>query len=342
MIKTGTTCFSDSFYVHIDKRSIDGVARAVKETGIRGVLGRASMDTGAVPAIFLEDVATIIKEVERVIAEWNGQADGRIVICPEALFSLFCTPELWYALGKIADEVKTGIHCHAAESLGEVQEMRRQQGKSVIEYLDYLGVLRPDLLIAHAVWVTDREVQMLKANDVKICHNPISNQYIADGVAPVPHMLTAGITVGLGVDGAASNNNQDMFQAMKGCALMHKVASLDATRITAEQVLEMATIQSAKALGMDDRIGSLEPGKRADLIIINLDGKPNLAPNLKPLSNLVYSATSGDVDTVLIDGKIVMEKRKVKTVNEAQVIDESNRVAWEIVRKAGAKKQLGL
>ncbi len=340
MIKSGTTCFSDSHYVHIDKQSIDGVARAVIEAGMRSVLGRASLDTGEVPAVFKEDIATIVKETERAIAAWNGKADGRIAVCPEALFSLFCSPELWRALCGIADEAGTGIHCHAAETLWEAQQVCRLTGRGVIEYFDFLGVLRPDLLIAHAVWITERELQILRTRDVKIAHNPVSNQYLADGFAPVPQMLKAGITVGLGADGAASNNSQDMFEAMKSCALIHKVAALDSTRITSEQVLEMATIGSAKALGLDDKIGSIEPGKRADIIVIGLDGKPNLAPNLKPVSNLVYAASGGDVDTVIIDGKIVMEARKVKTLDEAEVIAEANRVALEIIKKAGAKSLL--
>lgn len=335
MIKTGTTCFSDSHYVHVDKGAVDSIAGAVEESGLRAVIGRSCMDEPGVPDIFREEPETAMKETERAISTWNGRGGGRIRVCPEAVLPLFCSSRLIQGLRAIADKYGTGYHFHAAETASEVALTRRRTGKGVVEYLDFLGVLAPDLLLAHAIWLSDHEIKLMAEKGVKVAHNPVSNQYLADGVAPVPRMLEEGIVVGLGPDGASSNNDQDMFKVMKHCALMHKVSSMNAGIITAERVLTMATRYGAKALGLEQEVGTLEVGKRADIIIIDLRNKPNLAPNLRPVSNLVYAASGGDVDTVLVDGQVLMDNRRVLTMNEGEVISEANRVAFEMVREAG-------
>ena len=334
LLRGGVTCLSDSHFIHRDPQGIDSLAQAVQDSGIRAVLGRACTELGDFTDIFVEDVETAVQEVRRVFETWNGKADGRIVICPEVAVPMLASDRMQRELRELADAFQTGLHYHAAETAFERQEMVKKTGKGVIEYLDVLGVLEPDVLLAHAIWLSQREMDIIRDRDVKIAHNPVSNQYLADGVAPVPGYLSRGVTVGIGVDGAASNNNQDMFAAMKHCALMHKLTSMDAEVLTAYKVLEMSTRDGARALGLENEIGSLEAGKKADIILVSTD-KPHLAPNHNPISNLVYAGSGQDVDTVIVDGKVVVDAGTVKTVDSDRVLEESTRAAKSILEKAG-------
>jgi 5-methylthioadenosine/S-adenosylhomocysteine deaminase len=334
MIRTGTTCFGDSHYIHQDRKCMDGLARAVKESGIRGLLARSTQDMN-VPDDFVESPAVAKKETVRCIEKYNDSANGRLRICPEALSPVECTTELIKLLHEIASHYGTGFHMHVAESLIEAQMVRTMAGKGVIEYLDTVGVLGPSSLFAHCVWVSPSEVQMLAETGTKVALNPVSNMFLADGFAPIPDMLRRRVTVGLGVDGAASNNSQDMFETMKFCLLGQRAHALDTRVFDAETVLEMATIGSAKCLGLEERVGSLEKGKKADVVILRLD-QIAFTPYLRPVSHLVFSAQGRDVSTVIVDGQVLLQDGKFTSLNEAAILSEANRVAHEIIKKAGA------
>jgi 5-methylthioadenosine/S-adenosylhomocysteine deaminase len=332
MIKSGTTTFADSHYIHIDKHAIDRVADGTLESGIRSIMVRASQNAFD-PAEFLEDVATAKKETRRIFAKYNGR-EGRMLVLPEILKPIEADENFIIEMKALADELGNGLHMHVAETLDELKLIKNRTGLGEIEYLEKLGVLDSNLLMAHIVWASKKEILSIKRADAKIAHNPVSNQYLADGVADVPLMRSLGITVGIGCDGASSNNDQDMIKAMKMCALMHKNYTLDASVITAEDVMEMATIDGARALRMEDTIGSIERGKKADLAVIDLN-KPHLTPCPRPISNLVYSANGSDVITTIVDGKILMEDRVVCSLDEQMILDRVDEITKDLIEKSG-------
>lgn len=331
MIKSGTTTFADSHYIHIDKKSIDKIADGTLESGLRALIVRATQNTFD-PKEFLEDISTAKKETKRVYKKYNG-AKERITVVPEVLTPIEAEEEFLIEMKHLADELGNGLHMHVAETLDEYKMVRNRTGMGEIEYLGSLGVLNKNLLMAHVIWASKREILSIKETDAKVAHNPVSNQYLADGFADVPLMRSLGITVGVGCDGASSNNDQDMIKAMKMCALMHKNYSLNASAITAEDVMEMATIDGAKALRIDDRVGSIEKGKRADLAVIDLE-KPHLTPCPRPISNLVYSANGSDVVTTIVDGNVIMEERNVKTLNEEEIIEKIGGVTKKLIEES--------
>jgi len=333
MIKTGTTTFADSHYINRDKNCHDGIAQAVSETGIRGVLGRATVDAFPTPEAFRETVGEAEREAARVIEKYNNTADGRITVRVEPLNETLASDEMIKAMRGISRQYGVGMNMHLAETIQRVQSARDNYGMSSVEYLNDIGILGPDLLLAHCCWISNKEIQLLKNTRTKVVHNSVSNQYLADGVAPVPAMLKNGVVVTIGADGAASNNNQDMFGVMKAAALLHKLNEYDPQALTANKVLEMATIDAALALGMETSIGSLEKGKKADIILLDIN-RPEMTPSLSVVSNLVYSTTGDAVDTVMIDGRIVMEKRELVTANEQQIITKANSVVRDLVERS--------
>lgn len=329
MIKSGTTCVVDSHFVHLDKGSIEAVIEGVKEVGIRAVIARAAYDArpGAAFSEFNEDLETAKKECENIIRKWHGKEHGRVRIRPEPLSEFWCSLEMIQAMRELASRYNTGMNMHCSERLEHAGAIRRKYGKSPVEYLESNGILGPDVLLAHCVWVSDRDMKILKANDVKVAHNPVSNQYLADGVAPICAMIRKGVTVGIATDGAYTNNSQDMFEVMKLCVLMHRADQLDKMALSSEQVVEMATINGARALGMSNEIGSIEEGKKADLILVDLK-TPELVPvstyltlpGLGAYSSLVYCGSGKCVDTVVIDGKIVLRNRRLVTLDEREIL----------------------
>jgi 5-methylthioadenosine/S-adenosylhomocysteine deaminase len=333
MIKGGTTTFTDSHYIHVDKAAIDAVCRATDESGLRGVIARATQDQGEVPESLKETVAVALAETERLMSEW-GDRSARVFVVPEPLFTPLTSPELITGLKDLADRHKTNFHMHAGETREEAEFIRRETGKSIFEYLSSLGALGPRSLFYHAVWATPSDIALLGESGASIAHNPVSNMYLADGVAPIVAMRAAGVNVGLGVDGAASNCGQDMFESMKMAALLQKVVTLDAAAVTGEDAIEMATINSARALGLDEEIGSLEVGKKADLIMLRADRHAHLTPNIKPVSTSVYNAGAQDVDTVVVDGRVLMENRELAGLDEAEIMARAREVAQRMVRDA--------
>ncbi|MEM3452577.1 MAG: amidohydrolase family protein, partial [Candidatus Hadarchaeum sp.] len=296
MIKSGTTCFADNYF-HMDQ-----VARAVMKAGLRGVLSYGMIDRGDQQKMKEE-----IRIGRNFVRAFHGKARGRILAMfgPHAPYT--CSTECLQKVKELAKEFGVGIHIHLAESSEEVKQTTEKYGKRPVEYLNSIGFLGPEVLAAHCIWVTDKEIKLLKDNGVKPVHNPTSNMKMGSGIAPVPEMLASGIPVALGTDGAASNNSLDMFKEMKLASLLAKARRLDPTVLPAMKALEMATINGAAALGLQAELGSLEVGKKADLIIVDLR-KPHLSPMHDIVSHLVYSASGSDVDTVIVDGKILMEK----------------------------------
>lgn len=326
MIKSGTTCFADQYFF------MEDVARAVEKAGIRGVLSYGIIEQGDPKKRKSE-----IQVGEKLVKTCHGMADGRILTMfgPHAPYT--CSPECLAQVKELAKKYKVGIHTHIAESKWEVEEIIKKYGKRPVEHLDAIGFLGPEVLAAHCVQLAEQEIRILRDRGVKPVHNPVSNMKIACGVSPVPEMLAAGIPVALGTDGAASNNSLDMFNEMKFAALLNKVDKFDSTVMPVQSVLEMATVNGARALGLGENLGSLEVGKKADLTLVDLR-KPHLTPLRNVISHLVYSATGGDVDTVIVDGKVIMQGRRVLTLEEDKVLEEAQKVADELLAQKEAAK----
>ena len=345
-IKSGTTTIFDFMCTQPRSQSKfgDQTIRAMKEIGIRGILGRGWQDTNIDIAPFaeesIENTRVVLSDIERLIETDDKSENGRIRVWPAPSQIYTSTTESVEAARDLAKKYQTGVSIHVAETRGEIEYLERKTGKRDVDYLETLGLLRPNLLAVHCNWVSEREIRMLKINDVKVSHNPVCNMWGATGLAPIPQMIMAGITVGLGTDGAASNNTQNMKEVMKVACLLHKAMSVtahhpDPTRFTAEKALEMATIDGARSVGLEDEIGSLEPGKKADLIILDFAGHLNTTPVHRVVSTLVYQAYGHEVDTVIIDGKLVMNEGKLLTVSESKVIDHATQRAEALVERAG-------
>ena len=326
MIKSGTTCFADQYFF------MEEVARAVEKAGVRGVLSYGIIEKGDP-----EKQKSEIRIGEALVKKCQGAANGRILTMfgPHAPYT--CSPECLMQVKELAKKYKVGIHTHIAESQEEIDDITKKYGKRSVEHLDAIGFLGPEVLAAHCVQVNQKEIAIFRERGVKPVHNPISNMKIACGVAPVPEMLAAGIPVALGTDGAASNNALDMFNEMKFAALLSKVHKLDPTAVPARKVLEMATINGAKALGLEKNIGSLEVGKKADLVLVDLR-RPHFTPLYDAVSHLVYNAVGSDVDTVIVDGKMVMREHKVLTLDEGDILDKAQKTSEDLLARREATK----
>ena len=318
MIMSGTTCFCDMYLFE------DAVARAAREAGVRAVVGEVLYDFDS------PNYGPIEKGFEytqRLIDTW--QSDPLVTIAVEPHSTYLCAPELLKKAFKLTQTFSLPLVIHLAESRSEVEQIKERYGRTPVEHLAELGILAPNLLACHCVELTENDIHLLQRFDVKVAHNAESNMKLASGVAPVPTLLKRGICVGLGTDGCASNNNLDLFLEMDTVAKLHKARTLDPTTMDALTVLKMATIQAARALGLDRFIGSLEVGKKADLIIIDTD-KPHLTPMYSPVSHLVYAAMGSDVSTSIINGTVVMENGVLQTMDLKKVIDDVNIIAKEL------------
>lgn len=319
-IKTGTTCVNDIYW------RIEALADSAKDIGLRAVISSEALDLA--PSETIEDN-------EKGFLAKNNIADSRIKIWFGVEWLPVCSTEMLLKTRELANKYHTGIHIHLNESIWEVENCKKKLGKRPIEEAYDLGILGKDCVAAHCVWANDREIKLLSETGTHVAHNPVSNLALGNGVARIPEMMASGINVGLGTD--APQNNADMFEAMKLASIMQKGAKLDITQMPYDKVLEMATINGAKALGLENDIGSIEVGKKADMILINLRstrfepvvmGKySNLIPNL------VYGAHGDNVDTTIIDGKIVMQDHKMTTVDEEKVIIESRKTLDAIIDK---------
>jgi 5-methylthioadenosine/S-adenosylhomocysteine deaminase len=318
MIMSGTTCFCDMYLYE------DAVARAAKEAGVRAVVGEVLYDFDS------PNYGPIEKGFEytqTLIDTWQG--DPLVTIAVEPHSTYLCAPELLQRAFNLTQTFSLPFVIHLAESKSEVEQIMERYGRTPVEHLADLDVLAPNVLACHCVELTPNDISLLQRFDVKVAHNVESNMKLASGIAPIPELLKEGICVGLGTDGCASNNDLDLFLEMDTVAKVHKAKTLDPTAMDARTVLKMATIQAARALGLAESIGSLENGKKADLIIIDTH-KPHLTPMYDPVSHLVYTVMGSDVRTSIINGTIVMEDGHLKTINLKTVLSNITRIANEI------------
>jgi 5-methylthioadenosine/S-adenosylhomocysteine deaminase len=321
MIESGTTTYADMYYFE------EEIAKATREAGLRGVLGETIIQFP------VADAKTPAEGLARAEAYVKAFKDDPLIVpavAPHALYTL--DRESLLASVALARKYDVPVLIHLAETREEVDVARNQHKATPTGYLDSIGFWGPRTIAAHGVWVSDEDIEILKRRQIGVSHNPESNMKLASGVAPVVKFLAAGVAVGLGTDGAASNNDLDMFEAMRQASFLAKVANRDPTAVPAQAALDMATIGGARALGMDAAIGSLEPGKRADLIAVSTSA-PRQTPMYEPVSLLVYTTRGDDVRTTIVHGKVLMKDRQVRTLDRAAVIADANRLA-EAVRKA--------
>jgi len=312
MIKSGTTTFNDQYFFE------ESTAKAAAEVGMRAMLSRCIIGDG-------EGADARIKESEELYNLWHNASDGKIKICVGVHAPYTCTPDTIKKSVTLAKKLDTPIHIHYLETEDEINQVNERYNKTVTEYLKETGIFESKTILAHGVWINENDAEELKKYDTAVIHNPISNQKLGSGIANIKMLLEKGITVGIGTDGQGSTNTLDMFEEIKSTAYLQKVVNKSATAISGYDVLKMATIDGAKALGLDKEIGSIEVGKKADIIIIDLD-KPHLIPVHDIYSTLAYSVNGADVETVIIDGKIIMENRQMLTIDEEMVKKEVNKV----------------
>ncbi len=322
LIKGGTTCALTMETVN----HTDVVFQAVEESGFRATVGKCMMDAGeGVPAELNEQTDESIAESLRLLKRWHGAADGRIRYCFAPRFAVSCSRELLERVAKLAREHGVLVHTHASENREEIAIVERLSGKRNVHYLCELGLTGQYIVLAHCIHLDDSEMEVLRTTGTHVAHCPSSNLKLASGVARVVEMLDRGISVSLGADGAPCNNRLDIFTEMRTAALLQKV-SHGPESLPALTALRMATINGAKALGLADEIGSIEIGKRADLVLMNLNSL-NAVPSFDPVSTIVYAADPANVETVIIDGKIVLKQRELLTLDENQVLAEARKYA---------------
>jgi 5-methylthioadenosine/S-adenosylhomocysteine deaminase len=302
MIMSGTTTFCDMYLFE------DEVARAARQSGMRCLVGEVLYDF---PSPNYGSIDNGYAYTESLIKKWKDDPLVSIAVEPHSLFT--CSPGLLTTANELALTYKVPLVIHVAETMSEVAEVQQKYGMAPIEYLRSVGLLGPHLIADHCVHLEETDITVMAEHGVKVVHNPESNMKLASGIAPIPEMLSHGLTVALGTDGCASNNNLDLFTEMDLAAKLHKIKTMDPTVMDAITVLRMATIEGAKALGFEEIIGSLEKGKKADIIVVDTN-KPHLTPMYNPYSHLVYAARGNDVIHSIINGQVVMEDRKLVTL----------------------------
>ena len=320
MIKSGTSCFADMYFHE------EAVAEAVQEAGLRAVLAPGLLET------LDQDLAeeTRKQTIQLATKYHKPESTIKIQLGPHAVYT--CSLDFLKRVRETATRHKIGVHIHLAESKEMANQIERKHGQTETQLLESIGFLGSDILAAHCIHLNQEDMQTLAKHDVKIVYNPVANMKLAQGTARIPDLQKLGITVSLGTDGPASNNTLDMLQNMKVAALLQKAHYSDPTVLPARTVLEMATMNAAKALGLERIIGSLEPGKRADIALIDFK-KPHLTPQHNRYANIVYSANGSDVHTLIVDGKVLMANREVKTLDEAEIIESARETALNLLKR---------
>ena len=319
LIKSGTTTFSDMYFY------MEDVARAVEDAGIRAVLSYGMIDFGDA-----EKREAEIEENLQLFKSCNGMADGRIKVFFGPHSPYTASEDLLIKVRELADEYNMGIHIHVSETEKEINDSLDERGLRPFEYLEKIGFLGPDVVAAHCVWLSDEEIEIIKKHDVKVSHNPCSNMKLASGIAPVSKLIENDICVSIGTDGASSNNNLDLIEELKTASLLQKVSTLDPKVLTSDEAITMATIKGAEALGLENEIGSIEVGKKADIILIDTNSA-NMVPDSSSLSsNVIYSANGSNVDTTICNGKILMENKKLTVLDEQEIYDKSRNAIKEL------------
>ncbi|WP_100397815.1 5'-deoxyadenosine deaminase [Bacillus sp. FJAT-44742] len=330
LIQGGTTTVVDMETVNHTEAAFQAMAKS----GIRALSGKVMMDLGdKLPPQLLENTKHSVEQSVQLLEKWHGHDGGRLqyAFCPR--FVVSCTEDLLTEVRDLSHFYNVLVHTHASENKDEIRIVEEQRGMRNVEYLDHIGLANERLVLAHCIWLNEREKQIIKERKVKVTHCPGSNLKLASGVADVYGMTEEGIQVSLGGDGAPCNNTLNMFQEMKLAALLPKPYH-GPTAMPAEKVLKMATIGGAKAVGLEDEIGSLEEGKKADLFMVNLK-KFHSYPSetVDPISRIVYSASAQDVEMTMINGDIVMEERKLIHIDEEEVLSKSNESIKRLLAK---------
>jgi 5-methylthioadenosine/S-adenosylhomocysteine deaminase len=318
MILSGTTTFCDMYLFE------DEVATAARSAGVRCLVGEVLYDF---PSPNYGPVEKGLQYAKSLIDKWRDDPLVSVAIEPHSLFT--CSPDLLASSNELAVNHNVPLIIHVAETEKELAEIKEKFDRGPVEHLDALGLLGSHLIADHCVHLNQSDIQKMGAHGAKVIHNPESNMKLASGVAPVPDMLANGLTVGLGTDGCASNNNLDLFTEMDMAAKLHKIHTMDPTVMDAVTVLRMATIEGAKALGLGATTGSLETGKKADIIILDTN-KPHLTPMYNPYSHLVYAARGADVTHSIINGHVVMEDREILTLDVDEIMAKAKEKSLQV------------
>jgi 5-methylthioadenosine/S-adenosylhomocysteine deaminase len=323
MIRGGTTTYCDMYYFE------DAIADETKKAGVRGVLGETIIDF---PVADNKTHAEAMAYTERFLKKWQGDQLIVPALAPHAPYTV--STEHLKAIRALSDRLNAAVVIHVAETKKERDDIRSQKGSTPMEYLAKIGFLSNRTIAAHSVWIDNDEIDIMKRIGVGSAHCPQSNMKLASGVGPIPAMLAKDVAVGLGTDGAASNNDLNMWEEMDTAAKLHKLTSNDPKTLPADQAFEMATIRGARALHLDSLIGSIEAGKRADIAIVDFDGL-HQTPYFNVYSHLVYATKASDVRTVIINGRIVMLDRRLLTLNENVIKKDANAYREKIIKSLG-------
>jgi len=341
MITSGTTSFVGVDVV--SRYGFDGIAKSVVKAGMRGALAKTIMDSpgygrkGAImPAGLVEEKQACIREAKSMAKKWNGIRGGLVEtwLAPRSLGG--CSQELYKDVAGLSEELEMRVTMHLAEVEEDVRYAKQNFGTTPFGLIKKVGLAGPRSLFAHMVWLTDSDVSRVAESKANVAHCPSSNLKLASGIPRVPELLEAGANVGLGCDGAPCNNSYDMIREMKIAAVIQKGRLLDPLTMPATTVLEMATVRGAKAMGMESEIGSIEVGKKADLAFIDLK-KPHLTPFRSIVSNIVYSAMGSDVDTVMVDGRLLLRHGKALTLDHERIVGEAQRRQDELISRSGVR-----
>ncbi len=338
-LRSGATAVIDHQYIHADPTNDDGVVRAGREIGVRLLLARGWADMNYHPAL-MESPDRIISETTRIFEQYHGKADGRIRVEFGPLIPWGCSDEMMLKTYALAQQWGVGTHIHVAETKREVEVNLDSRGRRHVEWLADLGILGPDVQLVHSVWLNDHELDLVAERAAVVVHCPVSNMYLASGTARLRDMLKRGIQVALASDGSGSNNSQDMMEVLKTTALLAKASTMDPMAVFPQDVLRMACRGGALAFGLPDQIGSLEAGKKADIVLVDLN-TPFAMPVHNAVSALVYNQNCGSVDTVLVDGRILMQGKQVLVIDEKAVLNEARTACEKLFERAGVRTCYG-
>ena len=340
MVRFGITTVIDNHKDLSSKEAIIRVADAAQEVGIRAVIARGVRDwvprceKWEIPRFTVPYTPEEEMKITRELIEMYNGKNELVTIIPGPVATFTSSEDLLVKTNKLALEYNVPWHMHIAETQGSVKACLEDNGKREVEWLYDLGILGPQSQIVHAIWLDEKEINYLAETGAHVIYCPMSNMFLGSGIAPIIKMIEKGINIAIGTDGSASNNNQDLFATMKVGALLQKVHHLQSTIISAEHVFEMATINAAKAMGWEKEIGSIEIGKKADIVIIDTN-KPELTPVRNPISSIIYAGVATDVDTVIINGKVVLQNGKLLTVDEDKILEDAKNKIKELYKKAG-------
>ena len=333
LILGGTTAVLDMGTVQHTR----AICEEVRDTGFRAVVGKCMMDHGqGVPRELMESLQDSIEESSRLMNEWHESAGGRIRYAFAPRFAVSCSDALLLRVKEIARANHTMVHTHASENQGEIALVEKERGMRNIQYFEKIGLTGETLALAHCIWLSKEEMNILADTGTRIVHCPSSNMKLASGIAKIPELLDMGAQVSLAADGAPCNNNMSMFTEMRHAALIQKVRLLSPTAMPADTIFEMATLGGARALGLAHELGSLEVGKKADLALVDLN-QPHTSPGMDrdPVSQLVYSASACDVNTTIVNGRILMKDRQLTTIDIKDTIAQANHLCQAVMARAG-------